>query len=495
MGTVYQAHDPQLDRLVALKVLPPEFLHDGTFEKRFEREARVIARLEHPNIVAIYASGIDETVPWMSMRLLAGGNLAMFLKHHRPTPRDTVRMLRSVADALDYAHAAGVVHRDIKPANILLDHPNIVCIADFGLAQMLERDLHMTRAGTLIGTPHYMAPEQALGRGVDHRSDIYSLGIVAYEMFVGMVPFNADSPVAVLMKHLNEPLPDPAAGAIPRSVVDVIRKAVAKDPARRWSSAGAFVTALENAVGVAVPASDIDAGRETRPPLLRRRLGWAAAAVGFLVAAAAFLTLWNGREPIAPVLSQPAVAAEAPVEPARVVPRPVTPAPIGAPATHVPPALDRQQSGPVKEASVAQPQNPPLAVNEPPSPLTSSVDVPLPQAPAQPTDLPAAAGNTPVAPTPVTAAADIVTQPVRVRGVDPVYPAPARAAQLEGNVLLQAVVGADGRVRNVTVLRSVHPLIDEAAKKAVQQYQYLPGQRNGVPVAMTIRLTVSFRLR
>ena len=275
MAAVYEAHDAQLDRTIALKVLPPEFLHDGTFGRRFEREAKLIARLEHHNIVPIYASGIDEAIPWMSMRLLSGGNLGTFLEHHRPSPRDAVKMLRAIADALDYAHARGVVHRDIKPTNVLLDGSGGVCIGDFGLGQILEADGRMTRTGTLIGTPHYMAPEQALGEPADHRCDIYSLGIVAYEMFVGAIPFTADSPVAVLLKHVNEPLPAPAAGLLPRPLLDAIQKAVAKDPAERWPSAGVFVGALETALGV-TPAGSGDR-REWRggpPPVsIETRLG------------------------------------------------------------------------------------------------------------------------------------------------------------------------------------------------------------------------------
>ena len=210
MAAVYRAQDTKLDRTIALKVLPPEFLHDGTFARRFEQEARVVAKLEHPNIVPIYASGIDDGIPWMSMRLLAGGTLGTVLKNRRPETGEAVRMLRSVADALDYAHALGIVHRDIKPTNILLDGFGGVYIGDFGLAQMLEGDPGLTRTGTLIGTPHYMAPEQALGEPADHRCDIYSLGIVAYEIFVGAMPFTADSPVSVLLKHVNQPLPVPS---------------------------------------------------------------------------------------------------------------------------------------------------------------------------------------------------------------------------------------------------------------------------------------------
>ena len=209
MATVYHAYETELDRDVALKVLPPEFLHDPSFARRFEREAKVVAKLEHPNIVPIYASGIDAGIPWMSMRLLAGGSLDTILKKERLSVARVVELLRGVAEGLDHAHAHGVIHRDVKPSNILLDDANHVCVGDFGLARVAERSLVHTQTA-MAGTPHYMAPEQALGGDVDHRCDVYSLGIVAYEMLTGRVPFAADAPVAVLMKHVSEPIPIPS---------------------------------------------------------------------------------------------------------------------------------------------------------------------------------------------------------------------------------------------------------------------------------------------
>ena len=177
MASVYEVHEPRLNRAVALKVLPPEFLHDETFAHRFEQEARVVARLEHPNIVPIYASGIDDGMPWVSMRLLSGGTLSELLLHRRPMPPDrVVHLLSGVAKAIDYAHTRGVIHRDIKPSNILLDDAGHVCVADFGVARLMERGVGITTAsGTVVGTPQYMAPEQALGQRPDRPCDIYSL--------------------------------------------------------------------------------------------------------------------------------------------------------------------------------------------------------------------------------------------------------------------------------------------------------------------------------
>jgi serine/threonine-protein kinase len=233
MAEVYEPEEPKLERAVALKVLPPSFLHDVGFARRFEQEARAVARLEHPNVVPIYASGIDEGMPWMSMRLLAGGNLGATIARRRLTCREAVQMLRDSASALDYAHSRGIVHGDVKPTNLLLDSAGRISVGDFGLARILDDGPPMTRAGLLAGTPEYMAPELACGAAVDHRCDIYSLGIVAYELFVGEAPFTAASPMAVLLKHVHEDLPEPPAGAVSKGAMQAIRKATAKEPADR----------------------------------------------------------------------------------------------------------------------------------------------------------------------------------------------------------------------------------------------------------------------
>jgi serine/threonine-protein kinase len=246
MATVYRARDAALERDVALKVLPREFLHDPGFAERFQREARVVARLEHPNIVPIYAYDIDraEGIPWMAMRLVGGGSLSDLLKGGRPAFARTVEILGAVADALDYAHAKGFVHRDVKPQNVLLDEGGRVYLADFGIAKMLEASGGLTATGMITGTPQYMAPEQATGLKVDRRADIYALGIVAYQLLTGRVPFTADTPVAVLMKHVQEPLPVPPAATVPEALMRPVLRATAKKPEERWDSAGAFVSAL-----------------------------------------------------------------------------------------------------------------------------------------------------------------------------------------------------------------------------------------------------------
>lgn len=254
MASVFKAYEPSLDRYVALKVLPPEFLHDPSFAERFRREAQTIARLEHPQIIPIFAYDIDaETgTPWMAMRLISGGSLSQRIKNGRLAPSESARILKDVAEALDYAHGAGVIHRDVKPQNVLLDDAGRVYLADFGIAKMVESTAHMTQTGMITGTPQYMAPEQALGKPIDKSIDIYALGIVAYELFTGRVPFSADTPVAVLMKQASEPMPLPPVSEVQEDVTRAILRATAKDPAARWPSASAFARAITNATATSL---------------------------------------------------------------------------------------------------------------------------------------------------------------------------------------------------------------------------------------------------
>lgn len=345
MASVYRAYEARLDRTVALKVLPDDLLNQPGFLDRFEREARVIARLEHPHIVPVYASGIDEGQPWMALRLVRGGNLADWLEQGRSDQdgldRDTgLRYLACIADALDFAHAQGIVHRDLKPQNILLGERDECYIADFGIASLLSAATRLTQTGAALGTPQYMAPEQVTGKTVGPTADLYALGVIAYRWLSGELPFNADTPYAVMYKHVSAPLPLEPLRNQPVRVQEVLARMLAKQPEDRWASAGAFVRALTAALIESAQAAPIDAHwsntapppQHTPPPVTapglgpapdsaagpRRSIGgWLAALVAVLVIALGDWAAYRWMQP------SPALVVE-PVPPPPAVPESVS---------------------------------------------------------------------------------------------------------------------------------------------------------------------------
>ncbi len=251
MATVYQAYHAKLDRFVAIKVLHPAFKEDPNFLTRFQREAQIVARLEHPNIVPIYDYSDQDGQPYLVMKFIEGQTLKARLAE-KPLPlEEVVRIMGSVGQALTYAHGVGILHRDIKPSNILLEKGVEPYLADFGLARIAGAGESTLSQDMMLGTPQYISPEQAQGmRDLDAGTDIYSLGVVLYELMAGRVPFNADTPYAIVHDHIFAPLPLPSAinPQIPVSVEQVLLKALAKERGDRYVSAVEMIAAFKQAV-------------------------------------------------------------------------------------------------------------------------------------------------------------------------------------------------------------------------------------------------------
>lgn len=249
MATVFKAYQPNLDRYVAIKVLPAYHARDPIFVKRFTQEARAVARLVHPNILQIHDFGEQDNITFIVMEYVDGGTLKDRLKRALPIPEAVDYMIQA-AEGLNCAHNNGIVHRDVKPANMLLRKDGYLLLSDFGIAKILEGTTNLTRVGTGIGTPQYMSPEQGTGQPVDRRSDIYSLGIVLFHCLTGRVPFTAENALTITVKHLNDPLPVEMLrmAGVPLPLEQVVVKMAAKAPLDRYQTTDELINALTSAL-------------------------------------------------------------------------------------------------------------------------------------------------------------------------------------------------------------------------------------------------------
>jgi serine/threonine-protein kinase len=250
MGAVYRARDPELDRAVAIKVM---LQATEDFIARFRREAQAIARLQHTNIVQVYDFGVDESSnPYFVMELIDGTPLDQIVRERgRMLPLEVIRLIRQAAEGLSCAHRAGIVHRDVKPSNLIVDGRGVVKLVDFGIARVSDANLQLTAASALMGTPGYMAPEQAQGKPVDHRADVYALGLTMYELLAGQPPFAAADAISLVVKNMQEPLPDlratvPGGIGIPEELIRLVEMMAVKDPEDRIQSCEAVIAALES---------------------------------------------------------------------------------------------------------------------------------------------------------------------------------------------------------------------------------------------------------
>ena len=270
MATVYQAHDPRFKRDVAIKILPPQFLHDPNFRARFEREAQIIASIEHPAIVPVYDYGEDDGQVYLVMRLMSGGTLSDRLKKGPLTLSEVAQIFTRLAPALDEVHRRGIIHRDLKPSNILFDRYGDAYLTDFGIARMAESTSGLT-GSSIVGTPAYMSPEQARGDvELDGRSDIYALGAILFELLSGKQPYQSTTPMGVLLKHVSDPVPRLSAvrPELPGETQNIIDRAMAKDRQQRYTSMEEMAQDLGE-ISQRVPIAD---GRlEVSPGLLPSR--------------------------------------------------------------------------------------------------------------------------------------------------------------------------------------------------------------------------------
>ncbi|GIW53281.1 MAG: hypothetical protein KatS3mg081_2636 [Gemmatimonadales bacterium] len=318
MAVVYLATDVQLERKVAIKVLPPELTFGSGAIERFKREARTAATLDHPNIIPIYRISATGRLFWYSMKYLVGPSLAKILDQEgRLSLADTIKVLEQVAAALDYAHARNIIHRDIKPANIMLDDLKRVVVTDFGIAKQLTAG-SFTASGSVIGTPYYMSPEQCSGsKTLTGAADQYAVGVMTYQMLAGQVPFEGESAVDILTKHVMQPPPplDVLRPGLPSHVYGAVERALAKKPEERFPSVGAFVEALKHpparTTAAARPRTSLSSLPTVtlRQPSFARKVGPRAALI-----ASAILLAGVGAIAVRRWIAQPRPATERDVE-------------------------------------------------------------------------------------------------------------------------------------------------------------------------------------
>lgn len=353
MGTVWRAHDRMLGRDVAVKLLHDGLAADATIAARFRGEALSAAKLAHPNVVAVFDTGEEDGVPYIVMELVGGPSLHTVLTEHGALPvSEVARIGHALCDALAHAHDRGLIHRDMKPANVLLDESSHEPkVADFGIAKGLEDSGGLTRTGGLIGTAAYLSPEQVSGRPATPASDVYAVGCLLYACLTGEPPFGGTTPVAIAMRHINDPVPPvrDRRPDVPQVFAAVVERALAKEPSRRFSNAEEMRAAIERTGLGAGPASDLTAAptvqvmgtapmpvrtqtqtlRRPKPPPSRAGQILAVVSAVLIVAAIVWLTAmyFQGRTP----------QVQAPLPSEALTLEPSTPAPTPTPTPTVEP--------------------------------------------------------------------------------------------------------------------------------------------------------------
>ena len=382
MGIVYRARHVSLDRTVALKIVLSGLTPDADDLKRFQREAQAIARLNHPNIVQVFDIEESHELTYLVMEFVAGENLDGLLKRTSISWKRMARIAADIAGALHFAHTKGVLHRDIKPANVLLSEDRQVKVADFGLAYLLDTEKGYTKTGILVGSPHYMSPEQCQGKKLDGRSDLYSLGVVLFRMLTGRLPFQAASSIHVLMKQISDPAPDPKelAPEIPEALAAITRRAMHKKPDDRFADMRAMRNALLEYLGE--PPDDVRPSLETSASTATTSPMLSSPDSGETEVVTGGITL-----DVAPrstsVRSQPAAVTVRTAEPVRT---PEVPASSGAgEGTEFVSGLMALGIGPAPPNAQTARQRPPAEPVRPPDPVSASGPAVPRQPEAQPT--------------------------------------------------------------------------------------------------------------
>jgi serine/threonine protein kinase len=380
MAVVYKAYQPSLNRYVAIKVLLPDLSQDREFVQRFRREALAAAKLEHSNIIRIHDVGQEGDLHYLVMSYVAGPSLAGKLAQEGALdPRTALSILRDVGAALDLAHSQGVIHRDVKPSNILLTPTGQAILTDFGIARALS-DSRLTQTGTHMGTPAYMSPEQAEGETVDARTDLYSLGIVLYEMLTGRVPFQADTPAAVLYKqvHATPPPPSSSNPALSKAVEAVVLRALDKDKTKRYQHGSEMADALARATTTQV------VHKTPVPPIPPVWYNKALLPVGLLaLVALIWLAIGHRQAPVVvPTATPPAVATVTTAPPTSTpVPTATRPPPTKAPsstATAIPTSTSIPTATPAVAPSRTRTTRPTAAASSTPTRRPTAKPSPTP---------------------------------------------------------------------------------------------------------------------
>ena len=388
MGTVYRAHDRVLDETVALKILRADVAGTPGMAARFRSEIKLARRVSHTNVCRIYEYGEDAGLQYISMELVEGSNLKDQLTREGPPGLERAFELAiQIGDGLEAVHKAGIVHRDVKTQNIMVDAQGIVRVMDFGIARAAAPGRPADAAtGYVLGSPEYMSPEQARGLPADFRSDVYSLGVVVFEIFSGRVPFRADTPVATLLMHLENrpPLEGPDAPPLPPALVPVLTRALAKEPGARYSGAREAAAALRDARVSSVPGRPSTPRRAEAASARPRPRMAAWVVLATVLAAAAALAMWRSQHAGSHPTPAPSLVAEPPAQ----VTLPAAPAPVPSPTAVAPhPTSVRATRAPrpsptgAAPTEAAPPPDTSPAVPSPPTPVATATPHPAQPSP------------------------------------------------------------------------------------------------------------------